>query len=193
MEEQVIEFTFVPPYFGIKKPTLATLNNITKWITFAQTKMKTEFKATLSDWSLPIWEENPYQSAEIEYTILRKNGRKIDSDNLAFSYKWLQDLLVENQYMVDDDSIKVTLHPTQLKVPGEVETSVHVKITLLRRYKMTIDELREKVEALDNDLRESVGRGQHNKKASFRVRQILGEIKNAVPQLRRDLVDLDKQ
>ena len=192
MEEQVIEFTFVPPYFGKKKPTLATLNNVTKWFGFAQTEMKEEFKTTLSDWSLPPWEENPYQSAEIEYRILRKNGRKIDSDNLAFSYKWLQDLLVENQYMVDDDSIKVTLHPTQLKVPGEVETSVHVKITLLRRYTMTIDELRDKVATLQIELQTRVGQGQHVKSASANVRKILGEIKNAVPQLRRDLVELDK-
>ena len=95
--------------------------------------------------------------------------------------------------MVDDDSTKVTLHPTQLNVPGGVETSVHVKITLLRRYTMTVDELRDKVATLQIELQTRVGQGQHIKSASANVRKILGEIKNAVPQLRRDLVELDKK
>ncbi len=192
MEEHVIQFVFVPPTFGIRKPELITLNNVTKWWKFAKTKLKNEFKSDLADWSLPPWEENPYKKANIEYTIRRKDGFKIDSDNLAFPYKWLQDLLVENNYLLDDDKIRVVLNPTQLHVEGSVETSVHVTITLYERYEMTVDELREKVSQLNKMLEEQIGRGQHVKAASGRVRKVLGEIKNATPQLRRDLVELDK-
>ena len=191
MEEHKIEFIFVPPSFG-KKNELATLNNVTRWLKFAQTKMKQELKTTLTEWSLPQWEENPFTQAEIGYTILRKDGRKIDSDNLAFSYKWLQDLLVENQYMTDDDKIRVVLNPTQLHVEGSLETSVHVTIHFKERFIMTIDTLRDKVAELQIAMQTQIGKGQHVKAASGRVRKILGEIKNATPQLRRDLIELDK-
>jgi len=186
-----MNFVFVPPSFGIKNPQLITLNNVTKWWKFAKTKLKAEFKNELSEWSLPPWEDNPYTKAEIEYTIRRKDGKKIDSDNLAFPYKWLQDLMVENNYLVDDDKIKVVLNPTQLHVEGNVETSVCVTITLYERYDMTIDELKNNVAQLNEEL-QNVG-GNHVKAASSRVRKILGEIKNATPQLRRDLIELDKK
>jgi len=193
MVERKIEFIFIPPYFGIKKPTLATLNNVTRWFGFAQTKMKQEFKTVLTDWSLPtVEDDNPYLKAEIEYTILRKNGIKIDSDNLAFSYKWLQDLLVENGYLVDDDKVKVVLHPTQLRVEGNIETSVRVVIHLKEKYIMTIEELKATIDILQAEL-EKVGGVDHHKPASRRVRKILGEIKNAVPELRREMVILDKK
>jgi len=192
MEEHVIRFVFVPPSFGAKNPQLCTLNNVSKWWKFAKTKLKAEFKTDLSDWSLPPWEDNPYTKAEIEYTIRRKDGKKIDSDNLAFPYKWLQDLLVENGYMVDDDKIRVVLNPTQLHVEGSVETSVACNITLYERYDMTIDELKAKVDALQKELL-NVGGDAHIKNACARARGILGEIKNATPQLRRDLVELDKK
>jgi len=190
MEEYKTSFVFVPPSFG-KKNQLATLNNISKWWKFAQTKMKHKFKTDLSEWSIPIWNDNPFTKAEIEYTILRKDGKKIDSDNLAFPYKWLQDLLVENGYLVDDDKIKVVLNPTELYVSGSIETSVKVKITLKERYTMTIEELKTKVKLLEEDLSKVCGEN-HVKSSSARVRKILGEIKNATPQLRRDLVKIDK-
>ncbi len=193
MVESKIEFIFTPPSFGIRKPELATLNNVTKWWGFAQTKMKQEFKTVLTDWSLPtVEDDNPYLRAEIEYTILRKNGIKIDSDNLAFSYKWLQDLLVENGYMVDDDKIRVVLNPTRLRVEGNIETSVHVKIRLYERYEMTVDELKAVIINIGLDL-EKVDGDQHTKPASARVRKALGEIKNATPELRRALIILDKK
>jgi len=191
-EEHKIEFIFVPPCFGIRKPELVTLNNVTKWWKFLKTKIKDEFKAELSDWSLPTWEENPYTKAEIEYTILRNNGFKLDSDNLAFTYKWLQDLLVENSYLIDDDHTKVILNPTLLHVEGSVETSVRVVITLKERYIMTVSELKNVVHNLQKDLDNVDGDG-HKKPSSARVRKALGEIKNATPQLRRDLVELDKK
>jgi len=191
MEEHKIQFVFVPPSFGIKNE-LATLNNITRWFKFAKTKMKDQFKSDLAAWSLPPWEENPFTKATVEYTILRNNGFKLDSDNLAFSYKWLQDLLVEMSYLVDDDKIKVVLNPTLLHVEGSVETSVRVVITFKEKYIMTVDELKALIDAIQKDLT-IVDGDVHKKSASARVRKALGEIKNAVPQLRRDLVELDKK
>ncbi len=190
MVEHQINFIFVPPSFG-KKNELCTLNNVTKWFKFAKTKLKDNFKLDLSEWSLPPWEDNPYTKADIEYTILRKDGKKIDSDNLAFSYKWLQDLLVDQNYLIDDDKVKVVLNPTQLHVEGSVETSVSCNIKLYRRFEMTIDELKITVRNLALEL-ENVGSENHIKAASGRVRKMLGEIKNATPELRKALVALDK-
>ena len=191
MGEHKIDFIFVPPSFGIRKPELVTLNNVTRWWKFAKTKIKDEFKSEISEWNLPEWDDNPFTKAEIEYTILRKDGYKLDSDNLAFTYKWLQDVLVENSYLIDDDKIRVVLNPTQLHVKGNVETSVRVTITLIERYTMTIEELKALVQKLSEDL-VHVGDEGHNKRASARVRKGLGELKNATAQLRRDLVELDK-
>ncbi len=56
---------------------------------------------------------------------------------------------------------------------------------------MTLDELKEVVIQLQYEL-ENVGDEDHNKAASLRARKILIEIKNATPQLRKDLVALDK-
>ena len=57
---------------------------------------------------------------------------------------------------------------------------------------MTITELKDAVVTLHADL-EKVNGVVHNKAASARVRKARGEIKNATPQLRRDLVELDKK
>ena len=190
-EERVIQFVFTPPLFG-NKNELASLNNHTKWAKFAQTKMKQEFKEVISDWSLPPWEDNPFLTAELEFTILRTNKKKFDNINFAYAYKWLEDLLVENNYLLDDDQNKIVLNPTQLDVEGSVETSISVVITLYERFEMTIDELKAKVTQLNLEL-ENVGEDTHVKAASGRVRSLLGEIKNATPQLRRDLIALDKK
>ncbi len=190
-EEEKISFIFTPPSFG-KKNELCSLNNLSRWYRFAKTKIKQDFKAELGEWYLPQWEDNPYTKAEIEYTILRKDGKKLDSDNLTIIYKWLQDLLVEQGYMVDDDSIRVILNPTQLHVEGSIETSVRVAITLKRKFIMTVEELKLTVGVLQSEL-ERVGGEDHVKTASGRVRKILGEIKNATPDLRRTLIELDKK
>ena len=139
-------------------------------------------------------DDNPYTKADIEYTILRKNGVKIDSDNLAFPYKWLQDLLVENGYLVDDDQTRVVLNPTLLHVEGNVETSVRVEIHLKEKYIMTIADLKALIDVIKFDLEKvDTEDGSHGKPASTRIRKALGEIKNATPELRRALVERDKQ
>ena len=57
---------------------------------------------------------------------------------------------------------------------------------------MTVEELKSKVEDLQNEL-EKVGGSGHVKAASKRCRVLLGEIKLAVPNLRRELIELDKK
>jgi len=190
MGEHKVSFNFVPPAFG-KKNELCTMNNHSRWGRFAKTKIKQEFQDMISEWSLPPWEDNPFTKAEMECTILRKDGKKLDSDNLAFTYKWLQDILVLNNYLVDDDHVKVTLNPTRLNVKGEVETSVHVEIRLYERFTMTIEELKAAMAKLEKEL-ENVGGENHVKAASLRARKILSEMKNAIPGLRKQLLDLDK-
>lgn len=187
-----MSFTFVPPSFGSKNQ-LCTTNTISKWWRFAKTKIKNEFESHITEWYLPVWENNPYLYAEIEYTILRSDGKKIDSDSFAASaYKWMQDMLVRNGYLVDDDKTKITINPTQLHVEGEIETSVHVNITLKERFMMTIPELAVKATALDKELGIYFSDAR-TKAGSTRIRSILLDLKKATPQLRQDLADADKK
>ncbi len=57
---------------------------------------------------------------------------------------------------------------------------------------MTVSELKNIVHNLQLDL-EKVDGEEHMKPASARVRKALGEIKNATPELRRSLIELDKR
>jgi hypothetical protein len=57
---------------------------------------------------------------------------------------------------------------------------------------MTIEELRAVLHSLETNLAE-VGEDVHNKSASARARMLLGKIKNATPQLRKTLIELDKK
>lgn len=189
MEE--IEFIFTPPTFG-KKQELCSLNNLSRWYRFQKTRIKSDFKEMLGDWFLPEWEENPYTKAEISYTILRKDNRKFDSDNLTIIYKMLQDFLVEQNYISDDDHVKITLNPTQLNVEGSVETSVLVNIILKDRYTMTLEDLKENSEKLNEEM-QTLFSDKRTKTGSARIRKILVDIKKATPQLNRDLIALDKR
>ena len=184
-------FIIVPPVFG-KKAELCSLNNMSRWYRFQKTKIKQEFKEYLEAWFLPLWDDCVFTKAEISYTVLRKDAKKLDADNLTIIYKWFQDLLVENSYLSDDDKVKVILNPTILNAEdSEFETSVLISVKLTEKYTMTIEELKAKAEALNIAL-SKVGDEHHVKSASGRARKILGEIKNATPELRRQLVALDK-
>ena len=191
MKTHSIQFTFTPPSFG-KQNKLCTTNTISQWYRFAKTKIKQEFQVEITEWHLPQWENNPYTKADIEFTVLRKDGKNIDSDSFSVScYKWLRDMLVTNGYLLDDNMVKQTMNPTQLHVEGSVETSVACKITLYERYEMTLEELKETIAKITNELENNIGGDVHVKAASLRVRNMLGEIKNATPQLRADLRELD--
>ena len=117
----------------------------------------------------------------------------MDPDSLGPStYKWAIDLLVEQGMIIDDDQCMVVLHPTKLDCPGTIETSVRMQVKLFERIKMTIEELKIAVNTLANELKD-VGGENHVKASCGRARMILGDLKNSVPQLRRDLKDLDRK
>lgn len=195
MEEEFdITIDFPPAMLKRKRKSdeVVSNNNLSLWWRHSKTEIKNEFKSMLKEWYLPEWDDNIYRRAEVHFTILRTNHRKMDPDSLGSStYKWALDCLTEQCYIVDDDRVRVVLNPTLLGQSGNVETIVRMQIKLLERYEMTIDELRENLAKLTSEL-ENVGGEKHVKAASGRARKILGEIKNATPQLRRDMIELDK-
>jgi len=126
-----LEVVFTPAMMGYKRKSLeiCSSNNLSKWWRHSKTRIKNEFQDRLKEWYLPKWEEAPYRWAEIHFTILRTNQRKMDSDSLSAStYKWAIDVLVTQSYLTDDDQCRVVLNPTQLGVSGNAETSVKMQI-----------------------------------------------------------------
>ena len=107
----------------------------------------------MRDWFIQESDDNPYRWAEIHFTILRTNGRKMDPDSLgASTYKWSIDLLTEQGFLIDDDKCRIVLNPTLFHQKGNVETSVRMQVKFFERYEMTIDELKAKAELLHIEL-----------------------------------------
>ncbi len=195
MQEYDLDIVFTPAMIGSKKRSqeVCSTNNISRWFRHSKTKIMNQFKQDMREWFIPEWKDNPYRSAEIHFTILRTNNRKMDPDSLGPStYKWSIDLLTEQGMIIDDDQCTVVLHPTKLNCPGTIETSVRMQVKFIQRIEMTVEELKVAVKALAYELKD-IGGENHIKAASARARMILGDLKNAVPQLRRDLKDLDKK
>jgi hypothetical protein len=193
-EKYEIEIIFTPAMIGGKKNSAvcATNNNVHLWFRHSKTKIKNAFQELLREWYLPCFDENPYHCGEVHFTILRTNGRGMDSDALGISTnKWAIDTLTHQGYIVDDNRIKIVLEPTELNYKSEIETQVRMKIILWERFTMTIEELKESAAKLVKEL-ENVGGDSHIKASSARARKILVDIKNATPQLRRDMIALDK-
>lgn len=195
MEEEFdIDVVFPPAMLGYKRKSdeVASTNNLSKWWKQSKTRIKENFKTIIKEWYLPEWDGNIYRRAEVHYTILRTNYRGMDSDALGPStYKWALDCLTEQGYITDDDQCKVVLNPTLLGQSGNVETMIRMQIKLLERQDMTVDELKEAVVILNNEL-ERVG-GTDNVKASCnRARKLLVEIRNATPELSLELNEMAK-
>lgn len=195
MEKFDLDIVFTPAMIISSKKTdeVCSTNNISRWWRHGKTKIMGKFKQDMREWFLPEWHDNPYRWAEIHFTILRTNQRKMDPDSLGPStYKWAIDLLTEQGYTVDDDRNKVIFNPTQLGCEGKIETSVRMQAIFYERVEMDIDELKILAKDLVSNL-EKVGDENHVKAASGRVRNILTDIRNSTPQLKRDLVTLDKR
>jgi len=195
MQEYDLDIVFTPAMLGSKKKSqeVCSTNNISRWWRHSKTKIMSQFKQDMREWFIPEWQSNPYRYAEINFTILRTNNRRMDPDSLGPStYKWTIDLLTEQGYIVDDDQCRVVLHPTELNCKGTIETSVRMQIKLFERIEMTVEELKQAASNLVAEL-ENVGGENHVKAACGRVRMILGDLKNATPELRRNLKDLDKK
>lgn len=189
-----IDIVFAPAMLGLKRKSdeIATTNNISKWWRQAKTRIKNDFQDYLKAWFLPENEDNPYRWAEIHFTILRTDDRKMDSDSLGPStYKWAIDLLTIQGYIIDDDQCRVVQHPTELSVNGNIETSVRMQVILKERLEMTIEKLTEVADQLNTEL-QIYNSGKRTKAGSGRIRNILEELKRATPQLRIDLITADK-
>jgi len=133
MEEWDIDIVFAPAMLRYKKKSdeVASTNNLSRWWKQNKTKIKNCFQDELKEWYIPEYKGEPYRWAEIHFTILRTNKRKMDSDSLGPStYKWAIDLLTKQGYIVDDDQCRVIMHPTELDVPGTIETSVRMQVKL---------------------------------------------------------------
>jgi len=190
-----LEIVFTPAMMGYKRKSdeLVSNNNLSKWWKQSKTKIMNKFKHDMKEWYIPQSKDNPYRWAEIHFTILRTNNRKIDSDALGSStYKWTIDLLVEQGYLTDDDQCRVVLNPTKLNCDETVETSVRMQVNFYERFEMSIDELKVKLDNLKEEL-DKVGGTDHNKSASLRARKILSEIKNTTPRLREELLKMDRE
>ena len=196
MEEEFdIDVVFTPAMLGYKRKSdeVASTNNLSKWWQQSKTRIKNDFKNIVKEWYLPEWDNNYFRRAEVHFTILRTNYRKMDADSLGPStYKWALDCLTEQGYIIDDDQCKVVLNPTLLGQSGNVETMVRMQVKLLERQEMTVDELRDKVATLQIELQTRVGQGQHVKVAAMNVIKIIEEIRNSTPQLTEDLKEMNK-
>ncbi len=195
MEEWDIDIVFAPAMLGLvrKSDEIATTNNLSRWWKQSKTRIKNKFQEDLKEWFIPEYDDNPYRWAEIHFTILRTNHMKIDSDYLGpSSYKWAIDLLTVQGYIIDDDQCRVVQHPTKLGVEGAIETSIRMQVKLNERFEMTLEDLKEKSETLAEEMNVFFS-GKRTKAGSARIRSILGDVKNATPQLRRDLVAADKK
>ena len=189
-----LEFVFTPPLIGSgkHKNKLALMNTHHLWGPYYGTKIKSELKDTLREWYLPERDENPFLKATVHFTILRNNYIRIDADSMSFVNKWFLDTLTEQGYLVDDDRVRVILEPPILGQKTEVETQVKVLIKLEEKYHMTLEELAQKAKQLNEEM-EIFFSDKRTKAGSARIRKILGEIKNATPDLRRELVAEDKK
>lgn len=130
-EEYDIDIIFTPATLErkTKSNVLCCNNNQSLWYRHSKTKIKNTFKEFLKEWYLPPYSREPHRSAEITFTALRNNGYKLDSDALSSStYKWAIDVLTEQNYLIDDDACRVVLEPTELRVPGSIETQVRMQV-----------------------------------------------------------------
>lgn len=186
MEE--LEFIYTPPLIGAgkHKAQLVAMNNHDKWGKFYATRIKSEFKDTLKEWYLPERDENPYQKAEVTFTILRNNNIRIDADAMSFVNKWFLDTLTEQGYLVDDDKVRVVLEPPVMGLKSSVETQVRVHILLKDKFIMTVPDLAVQITGLDKELNLFFS-DKRTKAGAERIRRTLEELKLAVPQLRKDI------
>ncbi len=125
-----IDITFIGPKIGggRLKNSLATNNNVPSWYRYYKKKIKDEFKTMLSEWYLPKAEQM-HERAEVTFTILRNNNKKMDPDAFGISaYKWAIDALVEQGYLRDDDKIRIILEPTKLGQKDMSETVINMKV-----------------------------------------------------------------
>jgi len=128
--KQLFEFKVPCPKY---QQTVISLNNVSKWHRFHQSKIKNTYKDNLKDWYIPT-PEKEYKSMYIEFHLMRHNKRVLDSDNLGFIIKWTLDAIKETRneekdinWLEDDDQITYLVKPAILD-KELLETEIIVKV-----------------------------------------------------------------
>jgi hypothetical protein len=129
------ELSFIMPFpkigSGKHANAYATMNRIGTFYRWGKTKIKNQLQDMLKEWYVPQWEDKPFRHAVITYQILRDSKRKIDPDASAWICKYINDVLVQQGYLVDDDRIRIIYEPPRYGIDGvETSLSVHVKFSL---------------------------------------------------------------
>jgi len=93
---------------------LCTLNNASRWLRYGRAEIKAKYKSLLKEFFIPEPEDGfrALRSITLEYSILRHNKRKIDTDNLIHNIKWISDLLQDMNWISDDDKVTLIIRPS---------------------------------------------------------------------------------
>jgi len=128
--KQLFQFNTPCPKY---KEWVISLNNISKWHRFHQSKIKNQYKENLQSWYIPT-PEKEYKSMYVEFHLMRHNKRVLDSDNLGFIIKWTLDAIKETEnkelgikWLKDDDQITYKVVPAKLD-KTLLETEIIVKV-----------------------------------------------------------------
>lgn len=114
------KFSRISKKTGKQTEQLCTINNYSRWKREVSDRtrngkttpgIRTLYKQLLRDFFIPEPEDETFYKITIDYTILRHNKRKIDTDGLIFNHKWLADLLQEMGWISDDDQVTLIIRP----------------------------------------------------------------------------------
>ena len=128
-DEEILSFVVPVPKIGAGKAKnqLVLANNMPVWYRYHKTRIKEEFKHSLVEWFIPE-SELLLESFKIEFSLLRHNKRRIDSDAPFFVLKWIIDAIVEQGYAIDDNKVKLVIIPSVVDKAAK-ETSIRVKVS----------------------------------------------------------------
>ena len=115
------------------KEQVISLNNVSKWLRFHQSKIKNTYKQQLKEWYIPT-PNTRYKKLYVEFHLFRHNKRVLDADNLGFIIKWTLDAIKETEnpklkitWLEDDDQIRYLVEPAILD-RELLETEIKVKV-----------------------------------------------------------------
>ena len=129
----VNKFIFKVPYPYINKrknKSLLTLNNWNKIHWSQRNKIKNAFKEQLKEWFIPYSSRN---SEALKLTLqLITPQRHIDAINLALVIKWIEDVLIEKNWILDDKNNTIVILPTIIN-KKEIDPKIKVIIERIER------------------------------------------------------------
>ena len=128
-DEEILSFVVPVPKIGAGKAKnqLVLANNMPVWYRYHKTRIKEEFKHSLVEWLIPK-SNLLLESLKIEFSLIRHNNRRIDSDAPFFIFKWIIDTIVEQGYAKDDNKVKLVIIPSIVD-KAAIETSIKVRVS----------------------------------------------------------------